>query len=132
MTNTVSRDFYLNIDGDKILLTSVLFDQDTGLTQDQLLSNMFNTLSLYPSVIDISELSYMPSVGDVWDGQNFYNQDVLSSGVKPTVEGVHAAFSFVVDNVHSFYWVLLGTEETNMLIAALKSNPIISYEDRNV
>lgn len=128
----MKRNFYLNIDEDKILLNSIEFDSETMTSIDPLLSNMFETLSLSPVVIDISNLEYRPVVGDVWDGSNFKNDNGISVGEKLDITEGNTSFSFLVNNVHSHYWIFVGNSDSNMLIAALQSNPEITFEDVNV
>lgn len=126
------RDFYLNIGEDKVLLTSVEFNSETMTPINTLLSNVFNTLSLSPLVVDISHLSYRPTVGDQWDGTNFINENGISNGEKKDITEGNTSFSFIVDGIHSHYWIFVGNGETNMIIAALQSNPTITFEDVNV
>lgn len=128
----MKRDFYLNIGEDKVLLTSIEFDIETMTPTNTLLSNAFNTLSLSPLVIDISHLNYRPNVGDTWDGTNFINENGVSNGEKKDITQENTSFSFIVNGVHSHYWIFVGNGQTNMIIAALQSNPTITFEDTNV
>lgn len=131
MTNITNRNFFINVDEDKIFLASVEFDSETMLLTNTLLQNMFDALSSSPSVIDISNLNYMPNIGDVWDGSNFINENGISSKNKPDIAQNNTSFSFLVNGVHSHYWTFMGNADTNMTVAALKSNPTITFEDVN-
>ena len=126
------RDFYLNIEEDKIFFSSINFDDVAMTTEDPLLSTMFNALSLNPTVIDVSNLDYMPRVGDVWNGNDFIGEEGVVHKTQPRPEEANCSFSFCIDGGHSFYSIYFGDLNSNMIIAALQSNPTITFEDINV
>jgi hypothetical protein len=126
-----TRNFYLNVEEDKILFQSIKFNKTTKTALESMESTMFESLSLSPSVIDVSLLTYMPMVGDIWNGEDFVGENGISEKQQPATEVESSSFSFVIDNVHSFYCAYPGTETSSLMVAALKSNPTISYEDVN-
>jgi hypothetical protein len=126
-----TRNFYLNVEEDKILFQSIRFDKKKKTALESMESTMFESLSLSPSVVDVSSLPYMPMVGDIWNGEDFVGENGISEKQQPATEVESSSFSFIVENTHSFYCSYPGNEESSLIIAALKSNPTISYEDVN-
>ena len=127
-----TRNFYLNMGEDRLLFQSIKFDSITGNLEEEMLSTMFNCLSLNPSVIDVTNLGYMPMVGDIWNGKDFIGNNGISEKQQPLSDIGNCSFSFIVGDTHSFYCSYPGNAESNIIIAALSSNPIITLEDIDV
>lgn len=126
------RNFYLNIGSDKIFFMSILFNGDTGVATDGLSANIFKSLSVSPTVIDISNLGYLPREGDLWNGTDFVNSEGQVSILSHPAQQIETAkFCFVINNINQLYLAFAVDEQHEMIIAALRSNPKISYEDEN-
>jgi hypothetical protein len=118
---------------DRMLFNSIKFDEETLIVQEEKLSTMFNCLSLSPSVLDISHIEYMPMVGDIWNGTDFIGNLGISKKEKKFMGDDYSYFSFIVNDVHLFYATYSENDFYSKLIAsALKSNPVIKYEDIDV
>jgi hypothetical protein len=126
-----TRNFYLNIDEDKIFFESIRFNEDSNIPEEEFQLSLFDCLSMSPSVIDISKIGYLPKIGDVWNGTDFVGESGISTKEQPFMAEKHYSFSFLVDNAHRLFLSYPGDEESNMKIAALKSNPTITFEDVN-
>jgi len=123
------KNFYMNLDGDKILFYSIEID-DAGLPLNSKIGKDY-ALSNNPEILDITHLNYTPAKLSVWNGSEFIAPegeehrlpcgDVCTNGC--------VSFAFLKDNVYyGMNGYCVGVGENDMRIAALSSNPTITYE----
>jgi len=123
------KNFYLNLDGDKIIFYSIELD-DSGLPLDSKIDKDY-ALSNNPEILDITHLNYIPAKLSVWNGSEFIapegEEHRLACGVVCTNGCV--SFAFLKDNVYyGMNGYCVGFGDNDMRIAALSSNPTITYE----
>jgi len=124
------KNFYLNIEGEKIFYTSVPLEDD-GSIQERWINKDF-ILSNSPEIIDISHLDYAVSRYSVWNGTDFIareGENNLPQNCKIGCVAGCVTFAFVKENIcYATSSLCIGIGENDMMIAALSSNPTITYE----
>jgi len=123
------KNFYLNLDEDKIFFYTIELN-DAGLPLDFRINKDY-ALSNNPEILDITHLNYLPAKLSVWNGSDFIapeGEEHKPSFVKECANG-GASFAFLKDNV--YYGVngyCIGSAYNDIVIAALSSNPTITFE----
>ena len=125
----MKKDFFANIDGDKILFFSMEVNADGSLVDPRMEDKDYG-LSNNPTVLNITYLNYFPARKSVWDGESF----TPPSGEehKPACRACEngcETIAFLVDNVYyGGIGYCAGVATNDMLIAALSSSPEITFE----
>jgi hypothetical protein len=128
----MKKDFFANIDGDKINFLSIEINTD-GTSTDPLLDDKCYALSNNPTALNITHLNYFPARKSIWDGSSFIAPE--GEEHKPAcnpldlcVDGCES-IAFIVNNVYyGGVGYCVGVANNDMLIAALSSNPEITFE----
>lgn len=126
------KDFFANIDGDKIKFFSIELDADGNLL-DSLQEDKDYVLSNSPTVLNITRLNYFPARRSVWDGESFTPPEGQEhkppcNPVDLCIEGCKT-IAFIVNNVYyGGIGYCVGVATNDMLIAALSSSPEITFE----
>ena len=120
------KNFYLNVDGDKVLLTKIdLLNENEVIVPHY--AELYSALSNNPKVISIDTLGYIPRKGSVWNGVDFDSEK--DRPLPNTSDNSLKHFSFLVDGKHAAYYGLSNVINVNrMIVAALSSDPTISEE----
>jgi hypothetical protein len=125
----MKKEFFANIDGDKIPFFSIDVDSDGAPTDSRMIDKDY-ALSNSPTVLNITTLSYFPARRSVWDGESF----TPPSGEehKPACRACEngcETIAFLVDNVYyGGIGYCAGVATNDMIIAALSSSPEITFE----
>jgi hypothetical protein len=123
------KNFYMNLDGDKVLFSTIELD-DAGLPAENLINRDY-VLSNNPVMLDITHLNYVPAKLSVWNGSEFIAPEGQEH--RPPCGG-HCSqgcvtFAFLKENIYyGMNGYCIGSAHNDMLIAALSSNPTITYE----
>jgi hypothetical protein len=126
------KNFFANLDGDKIPFLSIDVNPD-GSAIDPLQNDKCYALSNNPTALNITHLNYFPARRSVWDGLSFVapeGQDHKApcNPVNLCLDGCES-IAFLVDNVYyGGIGLCVGVATNDMLIAALSSNPEITFE----
>ena len=126
------KNFFANLDGDKIPFFSIEVNSD-GSALDPLLDDKCYVLSNNPTALNISHLNYFPARRSIWDGESFAHPEGQEH--KPPCNPVDLcldgcqSIAFILDNVYyGGMGYCVGVADNDMIIAALSSNPIITFE----
>lgn len=126
------KDFFANVDGDKIKFFSLELNDD-GTIVDSLQDDKDYALSNSPTVLNITHLNYFPARRSVWDGESFtppegQEHKPSCNPVDLCIEGCET-IAFIVNNVYyGGIGYCVGVATNDMLIAALSSSPEITFE----
>jgi len=126
------KEFFANIDGDSIHFLSIDVNSD-GTSIDPLQEDKCYALSNNPTALNITHLNYFPARKSIWDGSSFIAPEGKEH--KPAcnpldlcVDGCES-IAFIVNNVYyGGVGYCVGVATNDMLIAALSSNPEITFE----
>lgn len=122
-----TKKFYLNLDGDVLPFYEIMLDENNNIPEGRIKKDY--ALSNNPTIIDISNLSYTPHPDSVWNGNDFIseNTEIRPPCSLSCLSGC-ASFAFVINNIyHGMNGYCLGIG-SDAIIAALQSNPTITYE----
>lgn len=128
----MKKDFFANIDGDKINFLSIELDAN-GSPIDSLQNDKDYALSNNPTVLNITGLNYFPARRSVWDGESFTPPEGQEhkppcNPVDLCIDGCET-IAFIVNNVYyGGIGYCVGVATNDMLIAALSSSPEITFE----
>jgi hypothetical protein len=123
------KNFYMNLDGDRVLFFTLELD-DAGLPAESQVNKDY-VLSNNPVILDITHLNYVPAKLSVWNGSEFIAPEGQAHRFPC---GGHCSqgcvsFAFLKDNVYyGMNGYCVGVGDNDMRIAALSSNPTITYE----
>jgi hypothetical protein len=123
------KNFYLNLEGDKIPLLSLGIEEDGSIVEGY--ADKDYVLSNNPQILDITHLNYLPAKKSFWNGSEFIapegEEHRLPCG-DLCADGC-TSFAFLKDNIYyGLNGYCIGVGNNNMLIAALSSNPTITFE----
>jgi len=123
------KNYYLNVDNDKIWYLSIELEDDDSIPENFI--NKDYALSNDPQILDITHLNYTPAKLSVWNGSDFIapegEEHRPPSGQE--CENGCVSFAFLKDNVYyGMTSYCLGPEPNDVSIAALSSNPVITFE----
>ena len=126
----MKKEFFANIDGDKIPFFSIEIDAD-GNVVDPKMEDKDYVLSSRPTVLNITSLGYFPARNSIWDGESFTTSDGQEHipACSGACENGCETIAFLVDNV--YHWgtsYCVGVGSADMLIAALSSSPEITFK----
>jgi hypothetical protein len=123
------KNFYLNIDDEKIKFFSIPIDDDNSIAEN--LVHKDYVLSNNPQILDITHLNYVPAKLSVWNGSEFIapeGQEHRPACGDACVNGC-VSFAFLKDNTYyGMNGYCVGIGHNDMLIAALSSSPTITSE----
>ena len=123
------KSFYLNVDDEKIVFLQVEL-QDDGSPQENFINKDY-ALTNNPQILDITHLNYVPAKLSVWNGSEFIapeGQEHRPACGDACVNGC-VSFAFLKDNTYyGMNGYCVGIGHNDMLIAALSSDPTITYE----
>ena len=126
----MKKDFFANIDGDKIHFFSIEVNAD-GTSIDPSQEDKCYALSNNPTVLNITNLNYFPYRKSIWNGSSFItpnNESHKPPCASPCENGCET-IAFLVDNVYyGGIGYCVGVSNNDMLIAALSSSPEITFE----
>lgn len=126
----MKKEFFANIDGDKIFFFSIELDSDM-LPLDSRMIDKDYALSNNPTVLNITELNYFPARKSVWNGLSFVpptGEEHKPACTAPCINGCES-IAFLVDNVYyGGIGYCVGISNNDMVIAALSSSPEITFE----
>jgi hypothetical protein len=120
--------FALKIDEDLVDFIYIETDKDGNTVNDQE-SELLTVLSSDPSVVDMSNLTYIPYLDSEWDGTDFIdteNRDVVDIQESKVQD---KKFAFLVDGKYKFFYGVVDSEENAMTIAALSSSPQVLIKE---
>ena len=120
--------FKLKIGSDIVDFINIETDIKTSLPIFEAETEFFNVLSLNPSIIEITNLSYNPQPDSVWNGTDFIDSKNIE--VRPLAKSSDGfrKFAFVVDNKYKLFYGILDDPKNEMIIAMLSSNPEVIVE----
>lgn len=119
------KDFYLILGEDSIKFMSVEIDSETFRPINQLEDEIFDVFSASPTVINITDLAYVPINGSEWDGENFIHPEGEEFAPITQRPNIFARFSFLLDNKHALYYHALDSDWGKLMTAALSSDPMV-------
>ncbi len=126
------KNFFANLDGDKIHFLSIDINID-GIPVDPQQIDKDYALSNGPLCLNISHLNYFPAKRSTWDGESFIPPDGEShrpscNPVGLCLDGCES-IAFIVNNMYyGGIGLCVGVASNDMVIAALSSNPVITFE----
>jgi hypothetical protein len=126
------KNFFANIDGDKIHFLSIEVNHD-GNPVDSIHDDKCYALSNSPTCLNITHLNYFPARRSIWDGSSFIAPEGQEhkSPCNPTdlcLDGCES-IAFMINNIYyGGIGLCVGVATNDMLIAALSSNPIVTFE----
>ena len=126
------KNFFANLDGDKIHFLSIDINPDETPVDSAHIDKCY-VLSNSPTAVNITHLNYFPARRSIWDGESFTAPE--SQEHKPPCNPVDLCIdgcetiAFILDNVYyGGIGYCSGVATNDMLIAALSSNPEITFE----
>lgn len=126
------KKFFANVDGDKIFFYSIEVDSE-GTPVDSAQVDKDYVLSNNPVALNITHLNYFPARRSIWNGEFFIPPNDQEHGlacnpVNLCVDGCES-IAFLIDNVYyGGVGYCVNVSSNDMLIAALSSNPVITFE----
>jgi hypothetical protein len=126
----MKKEFFANIDGDKILFFSIDVDADGAPTDSRMIDKDY-VLSNSPTVLNITHLNYFPEKRSVWDGSTFIESEPQehNQACSAACPNGCETIAFLIDNVYyGGIGLCVGVATNDMLIAALSSSPEITFE----
>lgn len=106
---------------------AVVVDEEIGLVFTPHLSGKLNTtLSLNPTVVEITNIEAMPPVGAIWNGESFdIPEDLVPiDPYQKLIPETFNVFAYVVDNVFIGRSVIRKDErDASRIFAVYRSNP---------
>jgi len=124
------KNFYLNVEDDKIIFYSIEL-KDDGSVLDDNKHNKDYALSNSPEILNITHLNYVPAKLSVWDGSEFIAPEGLEHRLPCIRDCIDGCISFAFLKNNTYYGMngyCIGVAHNDMLIAALSSNPTITFE----
>lgn len=121
--------FFFKIDEDKILFNIMILNDD--LTPMEGFEKKHYGLTNNPTLIDITDLDYIPATGSIWDGKDFINTNPEAKDRKSGLvcDFGKTVIAFLVDNISTGCMAWCNDVGDNtFIIAAAKSNPEIVWE----
>ena len=123
------KNFYLNVDDDKVLFEKIVLEEDGSIPER--LINKDYTLSNNPELLNISHLNYGPAMLSIWNGTDFIAPE--GEDHKPacgaSCENGCVTFAFLRNNIfNGMKGLCIGMGNNDMIIAAILSNPTITYD----
>jgi hypothetical protein len=122
--------FFANVDEDAINFYSLSVDDNNQVILENKIDKDY-CLSNNPTVLDITHLNYIPPKNSVWNGSEFIaskDQEFKSICGEDVCQEGCVVFAFLLDNVYyGSNSYCLNVANNNMIIAALSSNPTITY-----
>lgn len=127
--------YYFKIDGEEILFCTLMLDEDKKhYPADEAKVHGFENS---PSILDVTDLGYIPRIGSVWDGESFKldgvdNLNLETHKLRLTCPE-YTQIAFLLDNVlfSCMAWCNHGPG-ADAILAAAKSNPEIIYKEVEV
>lgn len=123
------KTYYLNLDNEKILLLQVVLEDDGSVPENFI--NKDYALTNNPQILDITHLNYVPAKLSVWNGSEFIapNGEEHRLPCGGACSDGCVSFAFLVDNIYyGMNGYCIGVGYNDILIAALSSNPTITFE----
>jgi hypothetical protein len=126
------KKFFANVDGDKIHFFSIEINSDGSPINSEHLDKDY-ALSNNPTVLNITSLGYFPARRSIWNGESFVppeGQEHKSpcNPIDLCQDGCET-IAFLVNNVYyGGIGYCVDVYNNNMLIAALSSSPVITFE----
>lgn len=128
----MKKNFFANVEEDKILFFSIELKEDMTPENDSMIDKDY-VLSNNPIVLNITHLNYFPARRSVWDGESFTAPE--GQDHKPScnpedlcLDGCQS-IAFMIDNIYyGGIGYCVGVSNNDMIIAALSSNPTITFE----
>jgi hypothetical protein len=124
------KKFYLNIEDEQIFFEFVPLEDD-GSIQEQWINKDF-ILSNNPEIINITHLNYVPVRLSIWNGTDFIAPEGKTHSLqdcKDKCSNGCVSFALVKDGIsYGTNGYCVGSNNNDMMIAALSSNPTITYE----
>jgi hypothetical protein len=120
--------FALKIGEDLVDFLYIETDKDGNAVNEQE-SELLTFLGSDPSVIDMSNLTYIPYLDSEWDGTDFIdseNREVVDIQDRKVQD---KKFAFLVDDKYKFFYGVVDSEENAMTIAALSSSPQVLIKE---
>lgn len=124
------KKFFANVDDDKIHFLSIEVDIE-GSPLDPIHIDKCYALSNNPSVLNITQLGYFPARKSVWNGISFVapeGQDHKPPCIGACVNGCESIAFMINDVYYGGIGYCVGVSNNDMIIAALSSNPVITFE----
>jgi hypothetical protein len=126
----MKKEFFANIDGDKLSFFTLELNADGSLI-DLTAEDKDYALSNNPTVLNITNLGYFPARRSTWDGESFTPPEGQNHrpACSASCENGCETIAFLVDDIYyggTGYCV--GVATNDMLIAALSSSPEITFE----
>ena len=124
-----SKNYYLNVENDKILFLRIALEDDESIPENFV--NKDYALSNDPQILDITHLNYVPAKLSVWNGSEFIAPEGQEHRPPcgPNCSDGCVTFAFLKDNTYyGMNGYCIGVANNDMLIAALSSNPVITYD----
>lgn len=115
---------------DYIPFTAIEYDETSIEKKDLALKQVHETLINFPSIVDISNLDYVPDQDSIWDGINFTGYE-SSKKLQSEQALLSKRVAFLIDNKYKFFYALnQESEKGKMLYAALLSNPTFDFVNK--
>ncbi|NBP57570.1 hypothetical protein EBU71_13740 [bacterium] len=120
---------FFEVDGDRILFNIMLLNDD--LSPMQGFEKKHYGLTNNPTLLDISDLGYIPPTGSLWDGEKFITNDENATKRKSGLicDFGKTVMAFLVNNecTGCMAWCN-DVGDNTFIVAAAKSNPKIVWE----
>jgi hypothetical protein len=126
------KQFYLNIGNDQIPFTSIPLKNDNSIEEGWEIKDY--AFSNNPEILNTTHLNYIPFKYSTWNGTEFIAPEgethkIQTCQNEEKCKDGCVTFAFLINNVsHNVIAFCVNELDNDMIIAALSSNPTISFE----